>query len=94
MGMKGLGGWIAEEFPAAHQPQLDQYDHVLVDVAPLLYGAIIARKGELLQAPFLTLTNLISCNSLYLQLVEKRPRFVERMTRVHAAVCMQSALRT
>lgn len=48
MGMKGLGSWIAQEFPKAHQPQLDQYDHVMVDVAPLLYNAIVPKKGNLL----------------------------------------------
>lgn len=44
MGVKGLGSWIREEFPSASKPALLRYDHVMVDVAPLLYNAIIPRR--------------------------------------------------
>ncbi len=45
MGVKGLSQWLRRRFPAAHVSRLPTYDHVLVDVAPLLYNAA-RRPGE------------------------------------------------
>lgn len=42
MGVKGFTAWFRKQFPSAYVPRLPQYDHVYIDVAPLLY---LASKG-------------------------------------------------
>ncbi len=43
MGMKGLSGWLRWHFRGSHVQRLPEYDHVLIDVAPLLYNAAVGR---------------------------------------------------
>jgi hypothetical protein len=42
MGIKGFTAWFRKQFPSAYVPRLKQYDHVYIDVAPMLY---LASKG-------------------------------------------------
>jgi hypothetical protein len=42
MGIKGFTAWFRKQFPSAYVQRLPQYDHVYIDVAPMLY---LASKG-------------------------------------------------